>query len=163
MVERWQGVELSVAFSGRTRSEHQEYRRVRREEPDRVCPFCRPDPDYLVSSSTHTHLLLNRFPYAIWENQVVEEHLMLVPRTHHESMSSMSAEEYADMVAMLREYEPNGYSIYTRGATNQGRSQVHLHTHLIRTSTTIAPAVITTIEQMAQPSRRTAVVATLSA
>lgn len=98
------------------------------------CPFCDPAPSDLVITSAHHHVVVNLFPYAVWDARHVTDHLMVVPRAHHTMLATMSDEEHRDLFALMREYEPKGYSIYTRSPSNGSRSQAHVHTHLIKTA-----------------------------
>lgn len=79
-------------------------------------------------------LVANIFPYTIWDNFYVDEHLMLVPKRHIDSIGRFTDEELQTYGELLAEYEDDGYSVYGRAASNSAKSVTHQHTHLIKVS-----------------------------
>ncbi|MGB4768319.1 MAG: hypothetical protein WBP22_03610 [Candidatus Saccharimonas sp.] len=82
-------------------------------------------------------VITNAFPYAIWEGGLLNEHLMLVPKRHTESIATFTPEENAEFLQLLSEYDQQGYSYYGRAAGSPYKSIPHQHTHLMQVGTPI--------------------------
>lgn len=78
------------------------------------------------------YVVANRVAYDMFEDRKVTEHLMVIPKKHHESIQSFSNEEKCDAMDVMGEYESKGYSVYARGYGSATRSVAHQHTHLIK-------------------------------
>lgn len=102
--------------------------------PDGKCQFCdiSTDDEQYVSESQYFKIILNRFPYTKWDTQPVEEHLMIVPKQHTDTLKDLSFEESKEYVELISEYEHDGYSIYARPPGSKMKSVNHQHTHLIK-------------------------------
>lgn len=77
-------------------------------------------------------IIANRVPYDTFEGKRVLEHLMVVPKQHHESLADLSDQEKLEMMTLLGEYETRGFNVYARGVGSSTRSVTHQHTHLLR-------------------------------
>ncbi|MFI5275309.1 MAG: HIT family protein [Candidatus Saccharimonadales bacterium] len=124
----------------RTRTHHYEYlkyladRRKQNKLPTEHCILCEIDKaDHsFVSQSKYFKIVRNRFPYAVWDFQRVSDHLMVVPRTHTDSLASLSKEARLEFVELISEYESHGYHVYARATHSDTKSIAHQHTHLIK-------------------------------
>jgi diadenosine tetraphosphate (Ap4A) HIT family hydrolase len=122
-------------MSNRTRRVEKSYRKYR-SAPERVpCDFCIVKKgDYnFVSESPSFKVLHNIFPYALWDEQTVTDHLMIVPKQHIDSLKSLKPSQAAEYLAAISEYEHQGYSVYARAPGSLAKSIIHQHTHLIKT------------------------------
>ena len=99
------------------------------------CPFCdtkERNPAQVAEEYGTMRVLRNDFPYSKWDKFDVAAHLMIVPLRHIGSFDEFDENEIADFFELLRKYESNHYSVYSRAPTNAARTQSHLHTHLIK-------------------------------
>lgn len=98
-----------------------------------VCNFCRPDMKEQVLFENKTmYVVANRVAYDMFEDRKVTDHLMVIPKKHHDSIQTFNNEEKCDAMDVIGEYEANGYSVYARGLGSPTRSVKHQHTHLIK-------------------------------
>ena len=96
------------------------------------CPFCNPDqPSEKYTDFEHFRVVENRFPYAIWDDQHVLKHLMLVPKRHVDKISDFTAIEAKEFSELIGRYSSQGFSIYARAHSNTSKTIVHQHTHLL--------------------------------
>lgn len=106
------------------------YKRRQRSEG---CPFCSPDT---VSSAIFENDLIYIVPnltqYDLWELHDVEDHLLIIPKRHVETLGELSSPERLAVMDQAAGYEAKGYSIYARGVGFVKRSVEHQHTHLIK-------------------------------
>jgi diadenosine tetraphosphate (Ap4A) HIT family hydrolase len=99
------------------------------------CGLCDPSQLLVEHEYEHTYLVHNRYPYSIWENRDVLDHLMVLPKRHVANLGELKKPELDEVTKLLAEYEAKGYSIYARSVENKERSVAgHQHTHLIRIS-----------------------------
>lgn len=100
----------------------------------KTCPFCEIDnkSDQFVEETTHFQVLDNIFGYSLWDSQEVEDHLMIVPKQHINSLAKLPKTAAAEYVALLAKYEQKAYSQYSRAPSSVIKSVVHQHTHLIK-------------------------------
>lgn len=98
------------------------------------CAFCNPDGENVkVDSETKSfYIIKNRFPYTQWDGQGVDDHLMVVPKKHTETLSDLTAEESVEFTQVLGSFENQGYSVYARAPVSNRKSVLHQHTHLIK-------------------------------
>jgi diadenosine tetraphosphate (Ap4A) HIT family hydrolase len=97
------------------------------------CNFCHPDTKERILYENKTmYVVANRVAYDIFEDRKVTEHLMVIPKKHHDSIQTFSSEEKCDAMDVMGEYESKGYSVYARGLGGPTRSVKHQHTHLIK-------------------------------
>lgn len=101
---------------------------------DDSCQFCKFDKvheQYLVETE-HFFVVLNKFPYTKWDTQPVQEHLLIVPKQHTDSLKDLSFEASKEYVELISGYEHDGYNIYARTPGSKMKSVKHQHTHLIK-------------------------------
>lgn len=99
------------------------------------CPFCKPETlANAVYENEHIYIVPNLTQYDLWELFDVQEHLLVIPKRHAESLGELNAAERAAVMDEIAEYETKGYSIYARGVGFVNRSVLHQHTHLIKTT-----------------------------
>ena len=101
---------------------------VSQKPTDTPCEFCilkRDDGQVLGDAGTFW-LVNNIFPYTIWDNFYVDEHLMLVPKRHVDSIGKLSSDELETYGTLLAQYEEAGYSVYGRAASNTEIGRAHV-------------------------------------
>ncbi len=99
-----------------------------------VCEFCKFDPSHkqVIKQYPEFHLVVNIFPYDVWDSCGVIDHLLVTPVRHVDSISNFNPAEQKQYLKIIAEYENKGYSVYARAASNGMKSVVHQHTHLIK-------------------------------
>ena len=97
------------------------------------CPFCEEETkSAAVFEDEYIYVVPNLTQYDLWESHNVEEHLLIVPKRHVETLAELSQSERLAVMNQAAIYEANGYSIYARGVGFVKRSVRHQHTHLIK-------------------------------
>lgn len=105
------------------------------EPPAKGCVFCTisdKDPQF-VKQTAFFKVISNIFPYSLWDSQPVEDHLLLIPHIHTDTLADLPSEAAQEFVKVISSYESAGYSIYARAPGSTMKSLVHQHTHLIKT------------------------------
>lgn len=104
------------------------------DQVKKLCAFCSDEKlqSRLVEKTTTMIVIPNRVAYDIFEGRRVEDHLMVLPLRHIESIAEFTDQEKLEMVELLGRYEERGYSLYARGVGSISRSVKHQHTHLIK-------------------------------
>lgn len=99
----------------------------------RGCPFCSPDTvASAIFENELIYIVANLTQYDLWELHDVEDHLLIIPKRHVETLGELSRAERLAVMDQAAKYEANGYSIYARGVGFVKRSVKHQHTHLIK-------------------------------
>lgn len=98
------------------------------------CDFCNfsIQSEQVVAEHVRFWLVINLFPYDMWDGMGVVEHLLLVPKRHVDSIAHFKPSESKEFVALLARYEAVGYSLYARAPQSTAKSIPHQHTHLIK-------------------------------
>lgn len=98
-----------------------------------TCPFCQ-ESDYAgaVNENQTMFVIPNRVSYDMFEGRRVEDHVMVIPKQHRESLIDFTDRERSDAMLLIGEYEAKGYNVYARGVDSPSRSVKHQHTHLIK-------------------------------
>lgn len=87
----------------------------------------------VVATSKHSFAVLNRFPYAAG-------HIMVSPKRHCAQLADLDAEEYADMMVLLRHcvaaidavFAPHGCNVgLNLGAAAGAGVPGHVHAHIV--------------------------------
>lgn len=60
-------------------------------------------------------------------------HYLVVPKDHIKYLDELNHDASKEYIQILKRYEKEGFSIYSRAQQNTIRSETHLHTHLIKT------------------------------
>ena len=122
---------MSLVRSRKVERAYNKYRQSRVESDG--CDFCtiQPGDANFVAESAHFKVIANAFPYDKWDNQLVSEHLMILPKVHILSLGNLSSKECDEYVSLVSEYEFKGYSIYARAPGSKSRTIPHQHTHLL--------------------------------
>jgi len=118
----------------RSTKEEYQYRKQRRTEENKACPFCNikeHDPQF-VEETGFLKVIRNRVPYSIWDGQGVVDHLMIVPKVHTDKLGSLGTDAAIDYIDIVTRYESKGYNLYARAPSSNVKSVFHQHTHLIR-------------------------------
>lgn len=117
----------------RSRAEESRYQRHLKASHDKPCNFCNPKLDEVLSQTDNFMILQNIYGYSVWDGQRVLDHLLVVPRSHIDSLGQFSPQMWDHFHDLIAAYEQKGYSIYARAPLSTAKSVVHQHTHLIRT------------------------------
>lgn len=96
-----------------------------------ACPFCELGDREIIAESESFVVLRALFPYKIWDECDVHEHLMVLPKRHLTKFSQLTAEESREVLQIFSDYEDRGYSIYARAPQDIMRSITHQHSHLL--------------------------------
>lgn len=116
----------------RSRKEEVGYKRSLRSTDKTECPFCKENDSSLIEDGKSFRVIRNIFPYSLWDGQDVEDHLMITPKKHTNSLAGLSSKEKAEYVDLISKYEALGYNLYARAPKSKIKSVVHQHTHLIK-------------------------------
>lgn len=130
---------LLSAINLSSRTLRQQMRYLHAEKPT-GCSFCQlanePSSPHarkqILQRTQHFFVADNLYGYALWDGSPVEEHLLLVPNRHIDTISALDYEELAEWSQLARDYERRGYSLYARAAQNKAKSISHQHAHLVR-------------------------------
>lgn len=97
------------------------------------CPFCSPiTMKKAVYEDKFVYVVPNLTQYDLWELHDVENHLLVIPKRHVETLAELNDKESIAVLEQAAKYELLGYSIYARGVGFVKRSVKHQHTHLIK-------------------------------
>ena len=122
-------------MSTRSHKELRNYRKHRRSFKDETsCVFCEIDSSSteLITETAHFKVITNKFPYSLWDDQTVLDHLMIVPRQHTNTLSDLLPDEAQEYIQLVSSYEKNGYNVWARAPQSSMKSVIHQHTHLIK-------------------------------
>lgn len=120
----------------RARKAEKQYRKLRKQQgPSADCKFCQitSGHDEFVEEGEHFKVITNRFRYSYWDEQDVDDQVMLVPKIHTESIRELPLEAATEFLDFIGKYEAKGFSIYARPPQSVTKSIAHQHTHLIKT------------------------------
>jgi diadenosine tetraphosphate (Ap4A) HIT family hydrolase len=112
------------------------YRKYRKQhKDDKTCVFCRIVPGHpeFIEEGKYFKLIVVLYSYQFWDEQDVEDQIMLVPKKHVESIRDLPLGAADEFLAYVGIYEEKGYSVYARAPGSATKSQPHQHTHLIKT------------------------------
>lgn len=110
-------------------------RRYKARQMSDGCSFCdQVDSSALIFEDDLIFIVPNLTTYDLWELHDVEDHLLIVPKRHVESLSELTKAEKLSVMNQAAKYESRGYNVYTRGVGFTKRSVKHQHTHLIKVS-----------------------------
>ena len=107
------------------------------------CNFCHPDTrERILYENDTMYVVANRVSYDMFEDRKVLDHLMVIPKEHHDTIHTFSDKEKCDAMDVMGMYESKGYSVYARGLGSTTRSVKHQHTHLIKLDDEVSKFVI---------------------
>lgn len=119
----------------RSRKEELQYKKYRKTLPeDDYCGFChiKKGDEQFIKSTRNFKIIRNIFGYSMWDSQKVEDHLMVVPLKHIDSLSGLSDKAALEFAKLIFSYEEKGYNVYARAPGSKLKSVIHQHTHLIK-------------------------------
>jgi len=98
------------------------------------CQFCEitSESEQFVEQTASFEVVRNIFPYTMWDEQGVSDHLLLLPKKHTDTLSDLTPEEAQEFVKLMSRYENKGYNVYARAPGSHIKSVYHQHTHLIK-------------------------------
>ena len=108
---------LQEGSSSRKRGNEKRCTEHRRKNKSSGCDFCQlveTDTSQVVSRHRHCLVIKNLFGYDVWDDRGVEEHLMIIPKRHVDSLADLTNEEMAEYIKIMTKYEKSGYSIEDR-------------------------------------------------
>lgn len=110
------------------------YRKQRKSLAPGECQFCgfATNKSSVVEERDNFWIVHNIFPYHVWDGAKIDDHLMIVPKRHIDSIGHFNPKERAEYMNLLAEYESTGYSVYARAPQSIIKSIAHQHTHLIK-------------------------------
>ncbi|MFZ2560119.1 MAG: hypothetical protein WAW91_00595 [Candidatus Nanoperiomorbaceae bacterium] len=117
--------------SRRTNNAYKTSRHARRH--DAGCAFC--DPNCLQPLIEATELfwvIENAYPYAIFDEQGIADHLLIVPKRHVLGISEFTSAESREFMQLVSKYDRLGYSLYARANNSKSKSVSHQHAHLMK-------------------------------
>ncbi len=99
---------------------------------DPVCPFCTPPADRIFHAGRLTLGLWDGFP-------ISPGHALLIPKRHFASWFEATAEEQAELLAVIeqargeieRQHRPDGFNVGINIGRAAGQTVPHLHVHVI--------------------------------
>lgn len=109
-------------------------RNIKKEKSNTDCAFCafQNSTEQVVSTHDNFWIVKNKYPYDLWDQCGVLDHLMVVPKRHTDTLAHLNTEEQLEYIMLVASYETQGYSVYSRAPGNAIKSVFHLHTHLIK-------------------------------
>lgn len=124
----------------RNRTHHYKYerhlaqRRQQNKHPIDNCMFCDSNEidDQIIEQTKYFKIIRNKYPYNIWDQQRVTDHLMLVPHAHTDAIASLTQEARLEFIKQISQFEEKGYHVYARATKSAMKSIPHQHTHLIK-------------------------------
>lgn len=120
--------------SDRTMRSQRAYNKYRQSAVFQDCVFCASQELEVTKEYQYFRLTPSKFKYEIWDDHLVEEHLLLVPKRHLIQLNDFSADEKAEYLTLVGQFEADGYSFYSRAPSDTARSVTHFHTHFLRMS-----------------------------
>lgn len=97
-----------------------------------TCVFCDlSDQKFVADEGKDWTVIKAKYPYELWDDMIVGDHLLAIPKRHIADVSELGKREWKGYAKLLGKYSLDGYSTYTRAASNIAKSVVHLHTHLL--------------------------------
>lgn len=118
---------------------------IRDKRQKRACsfPLCQGDPSQpIVAENDTMYIIENRATYDIFEGRRVLDHRMVIPKRHVETLADFTDQEKLDHMAIIGQYEKDGYNVYARGVGSVSRSVKHQHTHLIKLTNTQPKGIV---------------------
>lgn len=122
----------------RSRKEEITYRKYHKDIRDSgrldACVFCEIEEhdDQVIEKAKYFSVIKNIFPYSIWDNQKVRDHLMIIPNKHTDKLGTLPAAAGREFLSLIDKYEDMGYNLYARSPGSKIKSIPHQHSHLIK-------------------------------
>lgn len=121
----------------RSRKEEIEYHKYQvslKTRGKKECAFCAVDKnsEQYITESRYFKIIRNIFPYSIWDNEVVQDHIMIVPKLHTDKLGALPNGAGNEFLKLIDTYENDGYNLYARAPGSNIKSIVHQHSHLIK-------------------------------
>ena len=118
----------------RTRKMEKQYIHHRKYYIQDGCDFCHfaDMPQQVAEEYPLFWVVINKFPYAVWDGCRVLEHLLISPKRHVTSISEYDASEKTAYMEIVADYEKRGYCLYSRPHGGITKSVPHQHTHFIK-------------------------------
>jgi diadenosine tetraphosphate (Ap4A) HIT family hydrolase len=125
---------MLIGPATRRRNSQKRYNSHLKRTKKNACEFCAftAKSSQVIEDFSSFWVVRNIFGYDIWDGCGVEDHLMVVPKRHVDSISHFMNKEMLEYAKLLQKYESKGYSIYSRAAENITKSIPHQHTHFIK-------------------------------
>jgi len=85
-----------------------------------------------ISETKSFKIIHNIYGYSYWDMKNVEDHLMVIPKKHTDTLGDLTRSEAVEYMDIITSYEGRGYNIYARAPADKTKSVAHQHTHLIK-------------------------------
>lgn len=109
--------------------------RFERAEKPSKCPFCAIEgAGPVVRETEYVRITKAKYEYDLWEFRNVTDHLLILPKRHVHSLAELNPAERAEVIDIMAEFEAQNYNVYARALKSVQRTEIHQHTHLIKTS-----------------------------
>lgn len=120
----------------RNRQSRNNYKKFLQTVDNNHCPFCEDmNKREIVEKLESCYVIKNDFPYSYWDQQIVIDHLMIVPKRHVGTFNDLESVEKNEIFGLMSKYENNGYDVFARGINNTTKTvPAHQHTHIIKAS-----------------------------
>lgn len=96
------------------------------------CNFCELGSQRVIGYFATHAVIENLYPYELFDDMIVEDHLLIVPRRHIVGINEFTDEERTDFLDTVSEFEEEGYTLFARAPQNKAKSVVHQHSHLVK-------------------------------
>jgi diadenosine tetraphosphate (Ap4A) HIT family hydrolase len=126
----------------RSRKEEKQYMHYLRDLRPSMCVFCECHLQKLVEDGRFFKVIRNIYPYSFWDNYAVDDHLLVVPKWHTDSLANLTGEQAIEFLSLTANFENQGYNVYARAPGSKAKSIYHQHTHLIKTSGNLKKLVL---------------------
>lgn len=130
---------LSGGPSGRNPEVQAIYAVEMRDRDPNVCNFCNHTTQRIIGNLATHWVIDNLYPYELYDDMVVSDHLLIVPKRHIVGISEFTDQERIDYLDTVAEYEDEGYTLFARAPQNKAKSVTHQHSHLIKPDMTREP------------------------
>lgn len=123
----------------RSRKEELHYRRHQADlkkiqKTNQSCAFCiiNSNSSQFIEETKNFRVIKNIFPYSIWDGELVDSHLMVIPKRHTDKLGSLPLSAGNEFLRLIDKYENTGYNLYARSPGSKIKTVFHQHSHLIR-------------------------------
>lgn len=123
---------LPGGSSGRNPEMQLRYAEEMRTRDPNTCSFCDNNSQHILGHVATHWIMSNLYPYELFDDMIVADHLLIVPKRHIVGISEFTDEERVDFLDTVSEYEEAGYTLFARAPINKAKSVTHQHTHLIK-------------------------------
>lgn len=112
----------------------QKIARIYQSNPENgTCALCEHTFNETILETDNFMVLNNIAPYDWWDMHYVDTHYLVVPHAHIKYLDELNDAASIEYMEIIKRYGRKGFSVYSRAQQNNARTEIHLHTHLIKT------------------------------